>query len=264
MNSLVRITIITFLIFCGVFNFKIQAQIITYEITARNLSLEAVDSYPQKLINSQCEDSIYRIVVSTFPAYNDIEKREVVISDKYSIHKIYPEEIIQYLEPTSLTDYNHLEISHIADSILNIGDTLTSSILLHCLGYSSKRIAYDNDLALELDRGSSTTLDVATILANGKGTCSEYTNLFLALGRKLGIPCRMAVGYISIPDNNFEGSHAWAECYINNYGWLAVDPQNGFMWYPPVAIKLFHGKDFLDCNIKTLPDMYPVKMKIIE
>jgi hypothetical protein len=66
-----------------------------------------------------------------------------------------------------------------------------------------------------------------------------------------------------MPKQNFEGAHAWAECYIENYGWLAVDPQNGFMGYPPWAIKLFHGKDFLDCHIETLPDMYPVKMKII-
>lgn len=130
--------------------------------------------------------------------------------------------------------------------------------------YSSGRIEFDNELAQELDKGTCTTLSVNTILERGKGTCSEYSNLFIALMRKIGIPCRMAVGMVYMPEKNFQGSHAWAECYIDNYGWIAVDPQNGFMWFPPVVIKLFHGKDFIDCNIKTLPDMYPVNIKILE
>lgn len=257
-----KIHIILFIVIWGALN-RVQSQTITYEITAGNLSKEAVDSYPQKLLNYQiCEDSTYKIVVSTFPAYNDSIKREIVNKDRYSKSKVYPPEINKYLDSTPLVNYNLPEIEKTADSILNIGEPLTKDIILLCLKYSSKRIAYDNELAMELDKGKSTTLSVETILNRGKGTCSEYTNLFLALTRRLGIPSRMAVGYIYIPDKNFEGSHAWAECYINNYGWLAVDPQNGFMWFPPVAVKLFHGKDFIDCNIKTLPDMYPVKMKI--
>lgn len=250
------------MIICGFFSFSSKAQVITYEITARNLSKEAVDTYPQKLLNYEYEDSIYRIVVSTFPAYNDTLKREIVDTDKYSKNKCYPQEINEYLKPTSLTNYNLPEIENVADSILNMGELLTKDVIFHCLRYSSKRIQYNNELAMELDKGNSTTLPVETILNGEKGTCSEYTNLFLALTRKLGIPSRMAVGYIYMPENNFEGSHAWAECYISNYGWLAVDPQNGFMWFPSVAVKLFHGRDFVDCNIKTLPDMYPVKMRI--
>jgi len=132
------------------------------------------------------------------------------------------------------------------------------------LKYSSERIEFDNELAQKLDKGTCTTLGVETILERGKGTCSEYSNLFIALMRKIGIPCHMAVGMAYMPQKNFQGSHAWAECYINNYGWIAVDPQNGFMWFPPVVIKLFHGQDFIDCNIKTLPDMYPVNIKILE
>lgn len=160
----------------------------------------------------------------------------------------YPTNIKKYLEPTLLTNYNHPEIQNIADSIINIKDSLTIEIIKHALKYSSERIEFDNELAQKLDKGTCTTLGVETILERGKGTCSEYSNLFIALMRKIGIPCRMAVGMAYMPQKNFQGSHAWAECYINNYGWIAVDPQNGFMWFPPVVIKLFHGQDFIDCN----------------
>lgn len=262
MNLFLRITIVNLIIIFEVFSFFSKAQVITYEITARNLSREAVDTYPQKLLNYEYEDSVYRIVVSTFSAYNDTLKREIVNTDKYSKNKCYPQEINEYLKPTSLTNYNLPEIESAADSILNIGELLTKDVISHCLRYSSKRIQYDKEFARELDKGNSTTLAVETILKRGKGSCSEYTNLFLALTRKLGIPSRMAVGYIYMPENNFEGSHAWAECYISNYGWMAVDPQYGSMRFPSVAVKLFHGRDFVDCNIKTLPDMYPIKMRI--
>lgn len=249
------------------FNFKpvfSQVSTITYELTARNLSLEAVNSYPQKLISYQKNDTLYRIVVSTFGAWEDIVKRKIVINDRYIRDKNYPTNIKKYLEPTLLTNYNHPEIQNIADSIINIKDSLTIEIIKHALKYSSERIEFDNELAQKLDKGTCTTLGVGTILERGKGTCSEYSNLFIALMRKIGIPCRMAVGMAYMPQKNFQGSHAWAECYINNYGWIAVDPQNGFMWFPPVVIKLFHGQDFIDCNIKTLPDMYPVNIKILE
>lgn len=36
-----------------------QVATITYELTARNLSLEAVNSYPQKLISYQKNDTLY-------------------------------------------------------------------------------------------------------------------------------------------------------------------------------------------------------------
>ncbi len=239
-----------------------QTQSITYELTARNLSLEAIATYPQKLISHQQEDSLHKIIVSTFAAHTDTLKRQIVLTDLYRRNKTYPDAIKIYLAPTDLTNFDHPEIKQVADSLFSLGDSLTNQLIKRALKYASKRIQYDEELASDLDQGRCTTLPVASILARGKGTCSEYTNLFIALARYLGIPCRMAVGYICMPEQNYQGSHAWAECYIDNYGWLAVDPQNAFMWYPPVAIKMFHGKDFLDCNIPTLPDMYPVTMKI--
>lgn len=241
-----------------------QAQIrtITYEITAGNLSLEAIGAYPQKLIRHQREDTLHRVIVSTFAAYDDTVKRKIVENDRYVKNKAYPQNIKVYLEPTPLTNYNCPEIKNVADSILNSGDSLTVQIIMRSLEYASKRIKFDNKLALELDKGNCTTLPVEAVLERGEGTCSEYTNLFIALVRRLGIPCRMAVGYIYMPEQNFQGSHAWAECYIEHYGWLGVEPQNAFIWLPPVVIKLFYGRDFRDCNIKTLPDMYPVNVKI--
>lgn len=243
-----------------------QAQIknVTYEVSARNMSLKAVNSYPQKLMSVQRDDSVYKVVINTFAAYDNEPMREIARQDRYIRDYAYPDSVSVFLEPTFLTDCTLPKIKFVADSILNCGDTLSLGIIYSCLKYTSKCIKFDNELAQELDQGRSTTLDVKTIFQTGKGTCSEYTNVFISLMRAVKIPCRMVVGYVYMPEHNFEGSHAWAECYIKDYGWLAVDPQNAFYWYPSFAIKLFYGRDFIDCNIKTLPDMYPVKVKILD
>ncbi|MEG1545841.1 MAG: transglutaminase-like domain-containing protein [Bacteroidaceae bacterium] len=262
-NLILKVEIVCFALFLSN---PLRAQInkIIYEITARNLSLKDVDSYPQKLILVHKDSSTYRITLSTFAPYDDIEMRKIAQKDKYIRNYSYSDSINLFLKPTALTNCDLPEIKFIADSILNHGDTLSLEVIARFLKYSSRCITYDNELAQKLDKGESTTLNVETILKRKKGTCSEYSNMFISLMRAAKIPCRMVVGYIFMPDKKFEGSHAWAECYIKEYGWLAVDPQNGFYWYPNSAIKLFTGRDFIDCNIKILPDIYPIKVKILE
>lgn len=236
---------------------------IVYEITARKLDPEAVNTYPQHLLRIEQRDSacVIRVQVDPLTANPDFGRIKTILYDKDGE---YPAEISRFLAPTALTDFNVPEIEHTVDSVLQLNNVYVLDVIRKLLTYSSQRIDYDSELAEQLDCGTCTTLPVEEILRREKGTCSEYTNLFLALARKAGIPSRMAIGYIYIPAQGFQGSHAWAECYLPGYGWLGVDPQNGFIGIPPTAVKLFLGSDFLDSGIGTLPEMYPVQVKIIE
>ena len=184
------------------FNFKpvfSQVSTITYELTARNLSLEAVNSYPQKLISYQKNDTLYRIVVSTFGAWEDTVKRKIVINDRYIRDKNYPTNIKKYLEPTLLTNYNHPEIQNIADSIINIKDSLTIEIIKHALKYSSERIEFDNELAQNLDKALLVQLaGIAVILGHtfpiffnfkgGKGVATAL-GVVLVTNWQIGLIC---------------------------------------------------------------------------
>jgi|GEM_PF-6612525 hypothetical protein len=62
------------------------------------------------------------------------------------------------------------------------------------------------------------------ILQGGKGDCSEYTRLFVALCRAAGYPAREVVGVAYAGDSE-PGMmyHAWGEVYVKDR-WLAVDP----------------------------------------
>jgi len=69
-------------------------------------------------------------------------------------------------------------------------------------------------------------------LENRKGDCSEFSFLFTALCRAVGIPARVTSGVADpkLPDGGFfpdwksMGAHQWAEVYFPNYGWIWVDP----------------------------------------
>ncbi len=57
-----------------------------------------------------------------------------------------------------------------------------------------------------------------------KGVCVEYSHLFIAFTRAVGLETRYVLGGIVSDNETILSNHAWAEVNIPNYGWLAVDP----------------------------------------
>jgi transglutaminase-like putative cysteine protease len=60
------------------------------------------------------------------------------------------------------------------------------------------------------------------VFENRHGDCGAQSMYFSALCRSLGIPARTTGGYQAIP--KYEGTHFWAEFYVEGYGWIPVDP----------------------------------------
>jgi transglutaminase-like putative cysteine protease len=62
-------------------------------------------------------------------------------------------------------------------------------------------------------------------LENGKGDCTEFSDLFAALCRAKNIPARVWEGYlINNPDKVRTAKHIRVEVYTRKYGWLPFDP----------------------------------------
>lgn len=73
---------------------------------------------------------------------------------------------------------------------------------------------------------ADTTAEAALTL--GKGVCQDHTHLFLAAARYLGFPARYVSGYLMMPETDVQdASHAWAEVYIDDLGWVGIDISNG-------------------------------------
>jgi transglutaminase-like putative cysteine protease len=64
------------------------------------------------------------------------------------------------------------------------------------------------------------------------GFCEHYAGAFVVIMRALGIPARVVVGYQGGEINPVDGfmtvrqsdAHAWAEVWLENRGWVRVDP----------------------------------------
>jgi transglutaminase-like putative cysteine protease len=62
-----------------------------------------------------------------------------------------------------------------------------------------------------------------------RGVCQDFTHIFIAAARHLGIPARYISGYFCRADGVTEqdAGHAWAEALVPDLGWVAFDPTNG-------------------------------------
>ncbi|MGO4707051.1 transglutaminase domain-containing protein [Microvirga sp. 2MCAF38] len=88
------------------------------------------------------------------------------------------------------------------------------------MGALNERLRFD---VAATDAGTKAT----EAFAAGHGVCQDFTHIFLASARRLGIPARYVSGYLHKPDETVqEAGHAWAEAYIENVGWVSFDAAN--------------------------------------
>jgi transglutaminase-like putative cysteine protease len=82
----------------------------------------------------------------------------------------------------------------------------------------------------------------------GHGVCQDFTHIFIAVARCMGIPARYTSGHLARPEaGEQEAAHAWAEAYVPDLGWTGFDPTNGVSpdeHYIRVAV----GLDYLDAS----------------
>lgn len=73
---------------------------------------------------------------------------------------------------------------------------------------------------------ASTT--AAEAYQRGRGVCQDHTHIFLGVARELGIPSRYVTGYLVTGIGaSSSASHAWAEAFVPDLGWVGFDAANG-------------------------------------
>lgn len=92
--------------------------------------------------------------------------------------------------------------------------------------------------------------DVSTTAAQAfsakRGVCQDWSHIFIAAARSLGIPARYIGGYM-VQQGTQEAGHAWVEAYVEGLGWVGFDPTNGVS--PTEAhIRVAVGLDYLGAS----------------
>ena len=93
-------------------------------------------------------------------------------------------------------------------------------------------------------------------LSLGAGVCQDFAHVLLGVARKRGLPARYVSGYLvpeaaASPDAKLQeviggyASHAWAEVYLPDSGWMGLDPTLG----KPLGlqhVRVAYGRDYGD------------------
>jgi transglutaminase-like putative cysteine protease len=97
-----------------------------------------------------------------------------------------------------------------------------------------------------LPNATDTKTTACEAFAAKTGVCQDYAHVFLAAARHIGIPARYVSGYFLRADgkNQQEAGHAWAEAYLNDFGWVAFDPANGIST-TDAHVRVAIGLDYL-------------------
>ena len=68
----------------------------------------------------------------------------------------------------------------------------------------------------------------AEALKHGYGVCQDHAHLLIACARVMGIPARYVSGYLYYTGDEGQSvaSHAWAEAYVDELGWVSFDASN--------------------------------------
>lgn len=93
--------------------------------------------------------------------------------------------------------------------------------------------------------GVGTSADEA--LAAGHGVCQDFTHIFIAVARGLGIPARYVSGHLFRRDgaNHQPATHAWAEAHVGEIGWVGFDPTHGIST-DDAYVRIACGLDYRD------------------
>ncbi len=86
---------------------------------------------------------------------------------------------------------------------------------------------------LRVPPGHSTDA-IEAFLASRRGYCEQFSGTFAAMARSLGIPARVAVGFVAGDDLGGgryrvagRDAHAWPEVFLAGWGWVAFEPTPG-------------------------------------
>ncbi|MCL4392875.1 transglutaminase domain-containing protein [Patescibacteria group bacterium] len=117
-------------------------------------------------------------------------------------------------------------IHNLAEKII-ASDTTTLEKAQSIQNYVAGHLTYNDKAILDSSRqrlGAIKALEEPT-----NAICQEYTDVFVALARSVGIPTRMIAGYGDPPNVNVNPLppnilHAWVQFYDPSYGWVNADP----------------------------------------
>jgi len=144
------------------------------------------------------------------------------LPESYSV----PSDYQQYISATDRTQSNDAGMRRLAENITASAETHFEKVALLAI-YVNRNMKYQENMVGQ-------EKDALWVKQNMYGVCTEYSTLFSALARSIGIPVRYISGYVyGEKFSNWMG-HSWTEAYVGK--WVPVDPT----WFEVGALDAMH------------------------
>ncbi len=143
-----------------------------------------------------------------------------------------------FLRETALTSTSP-ELAAFAAEVGSGGEDQLLARLHRLMGAIGQEMAFDT-------RPTDTGTAAAEAFSLKRGVCQDFTHVFVAAARKLGVPARYVSGHLARDGEAVEqeAGHAWAEAYVPDLGWVGFDAVNG-VCPTPSYVRVAVGLDYL-------------------
>jgi transglutaminase-like putative cysteine protease len=102
--------------------------------------------------------------------------------------------------------------------------------------------------AVQYETGSTDVDHTASqALALGRGVCQDHAHLFVAAARHMGLPTRYVSGYLDTNSDGHLASHAWADVWLADVGWVSCDITHA-RYAGESYCRLAVGRDYRDAS----------------
>ena len=163
-----------------------------------------------------------------------------------------------------LTEEDSLPLGiYLRNTTLTMPDVSIKHFAAQYMGHLNSDIGLLDDMVLAiLDRvpyiRSSTAVNTtaAASFDLGSGVCQDHAHIFITCCRSLGLPARYVSGYLFTPTEDethtnpvgsLMESHAWADVYLPEAGWISFDVSNGVR-ASEYHVRLATGLDYKDAS----------------
>ena len=158
------------------------------------------------------------------------------------------EEYLDFLVPTGYVPHV-AQLDELIEAASRSGDGTISGFVQAASDLIHERFKY-------VKGATHVNSSIEDSLSLGAGVCQDFAHLLLGVVRKRGLPARYVSGYLvpesaASPDAKLQeviggyASHAWAEVYLPDSGWMGLDPTLG----KPLGlqhVRVAYGRDYGD------------------
>lgn len=181
------------------------------EVNGKTLPPTSVDGFGNPVATHAIDRSVSRLHLAVHAQVQTFDRSGVHGDDAGGLPPMF------FLQATPLTTPSE-GIVDLAEATAGEGGALER---LHRLS---------NDVRDHVDYVSDTT-DACTSAAEafeaGTGVCQDHAQVLIAAARHLGFPARYISGYLCpMEAGTPAASHAWAELFVPDLGWVGFDPAN--------------------------------------